>query len=136
MTHFKARFRSTHFVSAALGVGLIWSAGSLTQAADLTITGIPVGSDLYETLAGGSLLVEQTADDANPTPQEVVAAAQADYGRLLAVLYDNGYFGPVIKITLDGVDAADIPPVQPPRQINQAVIAVDPGPEFLSLIHI
>lgn len=130
MTHFKARFRSTHFVSAALGVGLIWSAGSLTQAADLTITGIPVGSDLYETLAGGSLLVEQTADDANPTPQEVVAAAQADYGRLLAVLYDNGYFGPVIKITLDGVDAADIPPVQPPRQINQAVIAVDPGPEF------
>jgi translocation and assembly module TamA len=100
------------------------------HAADLRITGISQDSDLYQTLAGGSLLFEQTLDGASPSPQEVVAAAQADYGRLLAVLYDQGYFGPVVKITLDGVDAAAIPPVNPPRQVSQAVITIDPGPVF------
>ncbi|MGJ8616509.1 MAG: autotransporter assembly complex protein TamA [Sulfitobacter sp.] len=104
--------------------------GGMAGAADLKINGIPPQSDLYKTLAGGSLLVEQTAEDANPSPQEVVAAAQADYGRLVAVLYDEGYFGPVVKITLDGVDAASIPPVNPPREIKQAVITIDPGPLF------
>ncbi|MFC6585888.1 autotransporter assembly complex family protein [Sulfitobacter pacificus] len=59
-----------------------------------------------------------------------MAAAQADYGRLLAVLYDEGYFGPIITITLDGTDAAAIPAVQAPRQITTAVIKVDTGPQF------
>ncbi len=99
-------------------------------AADLKITGIAQDSDLYRSLSGGSLLVEQTAEGVTPSPQEIVSAAQADYGRLLAVMYDQGYFGPIIKITLDGVDAAAIPPVNPPRQVNQAVIAIEPGPLF------
>lgn len=130
MTHFKFKVNTIGKTKVALAAVFLGSAVNIASAADLRITGIPEGTDLYETLAGGSLLVEQTADDADPSSQEVVAAAQADYGRLLAVLYDNGYFGPVIRITLDGIDAADIPPVQPPRQINQAVIAIDPGPEF------
>ena len=118
------------WTARALVVGVVLLAAGMAAAADLKIRGIAEDSDLYKTLAGGSLLVEQTAEDATPTPQEVVAAAQADYGRLLAVLYDQGYFGPVIKITLDGVDAAAIPPVNPPRQIRQAVIAIEPGPLF------
>lgn len=99
-------------------------------AADLTLTGVDPESDLYDSLLGGSLLAEQTAEDVNPSMQELVAAAQADYGRLLAVLYDQGYFGPVIKITLDGTDASAIPPVQPPSGISRAVITVDTGPLF------
>jgi translocation and assembly module TamA len=106
------------------------SAATFASAADVTLTGIPSGSDLYQTLAGGSLLIEQSSAEQSPTSQEVVAAAQADYGRLLAVLYDQGYFGPVIKITLDGTDAAAIPAVQAPRQISTAVIRVDTGPQF------
>lgn len=100
------------------------------QAADVRLTGIADDSDLYEDVRGGSLLFEQTSEELSPSTQEIVAAAQADYGRLLAVLYDNGYFGPVIKITLDGVDAANIPPVEPPGRIDRAVITVDPGPQF------
>ncbi|WP_244153621.1 autotransporter assembly complex protein TamA [Sulfitobacter delicatus] len=101
------------------------------MAAELTLTGVSEDSELYDTLLGGSLLAEQTDEDAEPaTPQEIVAAAQADYARLLAVLYDNGYFGPTLKITLDGVDAAAIPPVRPPRRVDRAVISVDPGPKF------
>tara|TARA_R110002049_G_scaffold160202_2_gene325233 strand:+ start:10747 stop:12561 length:1815 start_codon:yes stop_codon:yes gene_type:complete len=118
--------KATVTTAIALVLGLATSA----PAAELKITGLPEESDLYKTLAGGSLLVEQTAEDADPTPQEVVAAAQADYARLLAIFYDNGYFGPTIKITLDGVDAAAIPPVQPPRRIDRAVITLAPGPLF------
>ncbi|KIN60500.1 Outer membrane protein [Sulfitobacter noctilucae] len=100
------------------------------NAAEVTLTGVSEDSDLYGTLSGGSLLIEQTSLEETPSTQEVVAAAQADYGRLLAVLYDQGYFGPVIKITLDGIDAAAIPPVQPPNAIDRAVITVDTGPLF------
>ncbi|KZY06405.1 MULTISPECIES: autotransporter assembly complex protein TamA [unclassified Sulfitobacter] len=100
------------------------------HAAELRITGVPEDTDLYRTLAGGSLLVELTAEDADPSNQELLAAAQADYKRLLTVLYDEGYFGPALTITLDGIDAAAIPPVDPPREIRQLVIAVNTGPKF------
>ncbi|KAG1648685.1 Translocation and assembly module subunit TamA [Nymphon striatum] len=100
------------------------------DAAEVTLTGIPKGSDLYQTVSGGSLLIEQAGAENTASSQEIVAAAQADYGRLLAVLYDNGYFGPVIQITLDGTDAAAVPPVQAPRSINRAMIKIDTGPQF------
>jgi translocation and assembly module TamA len=102
----------------------------MAAATELTFAGIDQDSELYTTLQGGSLLAEQALQDTPPSPQELVAAAQADYGRLLAVLYDNGYFGPVVKITLDGVDASAIPPVSPPRSVNRAMIEIDTGPKF------
>ncbi len=110
-------------------LAFIWI-GCAGQSATLAITGVEDGSDLYDALSGGSLLREQTAEDATPTTQELLAAAQADYARLLAVLYDQGYFGAVIKITVDGVEASTIAPVAPPSQINRAVIAVEPGRKF------
>ncbi len=103
---------------------------SSAQATDVSLRGVSAGTDLYDSLKGGSLLFEQTSDQLSPSAQEIVAAAQADYGRLLAVLYDNGHFGPVITITLDGRDAANIPPVRPPSAVSRAVISVDPGPVF------
>ncbi|UWR24194.1 autotransporter assembly complex protein TamA [Sulfitobacter sp. S190] len=101
------------------------------QAADVTLTGVPEDDALYSALRGGSLLVEQEALEENPpTKAEILAAAQADYKRLLAVLYDNGYFGGVIRISLDGIEAAKIPPVQPPATIDRIRITVEPGPKF------
>ncbi len=114
----------------ALACAMGCATGSIGLAADLSLKGIDPDSALYATLLGGSLLAEQTAEDATPSTQELVAAAQADYGRLLAVLYDEGFFGPVITITLDGRDATTIPPVQPPSRISTAVITVDTGPQF------
>jgi translocation and assembly module TamA len=99
-------------------------------AATLRIDGLENDSDLRDTLRGGSLVVEQTAEDATPTVDELLAAAQADYARLVAVLYDQGYFGPTISIKLDGREASGISPVQPPRQIDTVVMRVDPGPKF------
>ncbi len=125
------RRAGNHTSALSLAIGLLLGGAGLGAAAQLSITGVSEDSDLYDTLRRGSLLAEQTDEDAEPaTPQELVAAAQADYARLLAVLYDNGYFGPTLKITLDGVDAAAIPPVRPPRNVAKAVIRVDPGPKF------
>lgn len=104
--------------------------GTAGFAASLEITGVEEGSELYEAVLGGSLLREQTAEDATPSTQELLAAAQADYARLLAVLYDQGYFASVIKITVDGVDASAIAPVSPPSQIDKAVINIMPGKKF------
>ncbi|MCX7564966.1 autotransporter assembly complex protein TamA [Sulfitobacter sp. F26169L] len=87
--------------------------------------------DLKDALRGGSLLIEQTMLEENPpTTAEILAAAQADYKRLLAVLYDNGHFGGAIAIMVDGREAASIPPVQPPNSISRVQINVDPGPKF------
>jgi translocation and assembly module TamA len=109
---------------------LVVCAALPAAATELRIIGVDEDSDLYDTLRGGSLLAEQTAEDADPTTAEIVAAARADYQRLLAVLYDEGFFGPVVQIKLDGIEAANIPPVSPPRRVDLAVIRVAPGPKF------
>lgn len=104
---------------------------SIAPAAEVELTGISDQDDLFDTVAGGSLLVEQTLNEENPpTSAEILAAAQADYRRLLAVLYDNGYFGASISISVDGREAAAIPPVQPPTRIGNVEINVVPGPQF------
>ena len=123
------RFEAAGRFLTGLVLAVFWAVGA-GHAADVRITGVDTDSDLYTDLRGGSLLVEQAGLDRPASTQEIVAAAQADYGRLLAVLYDNGYYGPVIQITLDGIDAAAIPPVEPPRRIDLAQIAVQPGPQF------
>lgn len=100
------------------------------SAADVSLYGVP-DDDLRDALRGGSLLVEQTLLEENkPSATEVVAAAQADYKRLLAVLYDNGHFGGSIKISVDGREAAGIDLVSPPSDVSRVIIAVDAGPEF------
>ncbi len=126
MKHAGTIWKQRWIAGALLSCGLAFGA----HAAELALNVTGGDSDLRATLRGGSLLAEQTTEGATPSPQELVAAAQADYARLLAVLYDQGYFGPEIKIALDGREASAIPPVSPPRQINRAVITIDTGPQF------
>lgn len=116
--------------AAALSCAAVVHFSGAAFGADLKVTGLDPSSDIYDSVLAGSLLAEQTAEGVTPSTQELVAAAQADYARLLAVLYDSGYFGPVIKITLDGVDATAIPPVSPPNTVTNAVITIDAGPQF------
>ena len=62
--------------------------------------------------------------------QEVFAAALSDYRTLVEVLYDEGYFGPVVNIRVDGREAANIPPLDAPRSIKRVEITVQPGRPF------
>ena len=64
------------------------------------------------------------------TPQDIMAAARADYGRVAAALYEVGYYGGVISILVDGREAADISPLAQARSVGQILIRVQPGPLF------
>lgn len=78
-------------------------------------------------LESASLLL---ALDEAAAPQDYVAAARADYRRLLTALYAEGYYGGTIGIAIDGVEAANIAPLGAPSTINEVVITVDAGPQF------
>ena len=123
----KARGRSKHFFAAT---ALLYLMAFEAQAVDVDFTGVS-DEDLESALRGGSLLIEQALlEDNPPSSAETLSAAQADYKRLLAVLYDNGYFGGAIYIRVDGREAASIPPVLPPGTINKVEISVEPGPKY------
>ncbi len=64
------------------------------------------------------------------TPLEILSAALSDYRTVVQILYDEGYFSPVVSIKLDGQEAASIDPLGVPKQINRAVISVEAGPTF------
>ena len=85
--------------------------------------------DLAERLKGASLSMTTAEQDAT-TAQDLIAAAQADYGRLMGVLYAQGHYGGVIGIRINGREAAGIPPLRAPERIDTIDINVDPGPVF------
>jgi len=64
------------------------------------------------------------------TPLEILSAALSDYRTIVQILYDEGYFSPVVSIKLDGKEAADLSTLSVPPQINRAVITVETGPSF------
>ncbi len=103
-------------------VALLLCAGSV-QAQDVRL----VASAARDALNSASALraLEDEAD-----PQDYVAAARADYRRLLTALYAEGYYAGTISITVDGVEAANIAPLDAPTSIDAVVITVNPGPQF------
>lgn len=73
-----------------------------------------------------SLLVS-AQDEGRVTGQDMLAAARGDYARLLGVLYDHGYYSVIINITLDGVEAASIAPLDAPKVVHKVLVNIDPG---------
>lgn len=94
---------------------------------DFRISG---GDDaLLPAIRNTSMLVAAQAED-RVTGQDMLAAARADYARILGVLYDQGYYSGVIDIKLDGVEAASIAPLDAPQTVRKVTIDVQPGPRF------
>lgn len=88
------------------------------------------GSDrLRDRLVEGSLLVAARRDRVTDA-QDILAAAQADYRRMVDLLYASGYYGGTVNIRIDGREAATIPPLDPPATVSVAEIRIDPGPRF------
>ena len=101
---------------------------ALADAAQLRLA-LPADEDLAQTLEGASLTAQAIRDEES-TRRDIVAATQADYRRLLAVLWDAGYFGPTISIRVDGTEAADLPVVGSSAPIGVVDIAVQTGPRY------
>lgn len=97
--------------------------GPTAQAQDVRL----VTDKARDTLNEASLL---RALDDDAAPQDYVAAARADYRRLLTALYARGYYSGTISITVDGVEAANLSPLAAPTAIDEIVITVRAGPIF------
>lgn len=119
---------TTAFRFGASLVILVFGAVSSSAFQLVWVTDEP--SELIEDLQAASLL-HSLPDEAQASPQEVLGAARADYGRLIAALYDNGFFSPVISIRLDGREASDIPVVGTPDRIDVIRLRVEAGPRFV-----
>ncbi|MFP7672125.1 autotransporter assembly complex family protein [Marivita sp. S0852] len=100
---------------------------SAAQDLDLNVSG---GGDELRSALKNAMSMLALLDAEDPTPQALVAAAQADYARMLGALYDTGRFGPVISIKIDGNEAANISPFEAPAAIDQILVEVVPGPKF------
>ncbi|SCY25371.1 autotransporter assembly complex protein TamA [Paracoccus tibetensis] len=85
--------------------------------------------DLERAFRNTSLIAGALAED-RVTGQDVLAAARGDYARILGVLYDEGYYSSSVSIQLDGIEAAEVAPLDAPEFIRNAIVVVEPGPRF------
>jgi translocation and assembly module TamA len=117
-----SRFLSGLAVMACLGP-------AAAQQIDLAAPG---AEEALETrLRANSLLLQEPQEGEDPvTAQDIVAAARADYQRLVAILFEFGHFAPVVSITIDGREASGLSPFAVPDRIDRVQITVEAGPSF------
>jgi len=85
--------------------------------------------EITQALRGASLLLAAEADG-KTNPQDLFAAARAEYGQLLGALYAKGYYSGVIRVAIDGREAANLSPLEPPAAVGVISVRVETGPEF------
>lgn len=113
----------------ALTFALLAALPAWAQAADVSLTAPGAPDDLTDRLEAASSVMSAEVHNLT-TAQELIAAANADYRTMVQVLYDNGYFSPVVRIAVNGREAATIPPLNPPSRVDTIAITVQPGPAF------
>ncbi len=102
---------------------------NLVSALETTLSAPGASKGLVERLEETSSVL--TADSRGlDTSLEILSAALSDYRTIVQILYDAGYFSPVVSIRLDGQEAADINSLNVPAQFRRAVISVTPGRRF------
>ncbi len=84
---------------------------------------------LQASIRAASALTQAKAEN-RTEPADITAAALTDYRRLTEVLYDAGHYSGVIRIALDGDEAALIPPFATPATVRAVTVTLDPGPAF------
>ena len=117
-------------VNARIAALAVLASAASADAAQLRLV-LGGDDDLRDSLRAASLLEQTIADDADAPRRDLVAAAQADYRRLLAVLFEAGYFGPVISIDVDGTEAAALPLIGSEDPISVVTVTVQTGPRFV-----
>lgn len=99
------------------------------QAAEARLSIMGAEAGLEGRLSAASLTLALLGEG-QARGDDLIAAAQADYGRLLGVLYERGHFGAVISIRIDGREAANLSAFDAPGRIGRIDITVEPGPVF------
>lgn len=99
----------------------------LAQSVDIAVAG---GDSALLARVRTASLTQALGDDDGANSSDFLAAAQADYRRLLRALYEEGYYGGRISIRIDGREAAQITPLAAPTHISRVDIAIEPGRRF------
>ena len=120
----------SRFGKSALTALCLCLAPSLAYAAEVRLTVPEAGDGFTDRLRSASLSITTAAQE-EATAQDLLAAAQSDYGRLIGVLYAEGFYGGVIRIRVDGQEAASIPPLRAPNEIRQIDITVERNAPFV-----
>ncbi len=84
-----------------------------------------------ETALQRASLLAGARDEGVDDPLELFTIARAEYGQLIGLFYEAGFYGPEISVRIDGREAADISPLNPPAQIGDIVVTLAPGPAFV-----
>ncbi|MDO5755971.1 MAG: BamA/TamA family outer membrane protein [Rhodobacterales bacterium] len=84
---------------------------------------------LSKALTDASLVVA-ARKDGRTGAQDIIAAANADYAKLLSVLYERGYYSGVINIFVNGREAGGLSPFADMDGTPDVTIRVDPGAPF------
>ncbi len=117
--------------------------GALSTGAFLLLSALPAQAfdalnfrfqgdapELKTALERASLL--KAARDENVVdPFEVFTIARAEYGQLIGIFYEAGFFAPEISVRIDGREAADISPLAPPERIGEVMVTLAPGAPFV-----
>ncbi|WP_439137128.1 autotransporter assembly complex protein TamA [Roseicyclus sp.] len=110
---------------AAIGVGL-----RTGVAQEVTLSAPSASEPLLDRLRRDALLLRLVDGEGPPSGADITAAARADYARLIGILYEAGFFAPVISIRLDGREASEISPLAPPDRVARVEITVQPGAPY------
>lgn len=95
---------------------------------DVMVSG--ADDSLTDRVRSASALYSGREDRPPPSTAAFLSRTMAEYGRIVGALYAEGYYGPVVTITVDGQDPAAIPPDADLPDTASVAISVDPGPRF------
>ena len=118
-----SKFMSRTVVSTFLAT-LVFTCSA--QAFEMVLT-VP---EAHEKRLKNASLLFAAKEEGMTEPQDIVATAQAEYRRILGVLYSDGHFGPEIRVLIDGREAATLPPFENIKQVKTVELRVNPGPQF------
>jgi len=91
---------------------------------------VEIGDNSVERQLKGASSLWMDRNDPASGAAGLLAKARGDYRSLLATLYTQGRYGGAISITIDGREAADLPPDANFADPASVRIAVKPGPLF------
>lgn len=93
---------------------------------DVSVNGV---GDVVDAVRNASSLVAGQDEPASGAAG-LLATARGDYRRIIAALYDEGYYGGVVSIRVNGAEAATLPPdIDLPDPVS-VTLFVEPGPLF------
>jgi len=112
---------------AALTLGVVPLPSRALESLEFSVPG--ASAELLADLRASSLLLAAQAEG-HTAPIDLMAAARAEYGQLLDLLYEDGRYAPAIHVRVDGQEAADVSPLRTPSRIDRIAVRIDLGPQF------